>query len=59
MPSTNEVAFERAAVYVASKNTNSRSFLINYVSESSFFNLENKVKQALLVDHTYDPVNKK
>jgi hypothetical protein len=59
MRSANEAAFEKAASYVASKNANTWSFLINYVSEGSFFKLEHKVKQALLIDHIiYDPVNK-
>jgi hypothetical protein len=59
MRSANEVAFEKAASYVASKNANTWSFLINYVSEGSFFKLEHKVKQALLIDHIiYNPVNK-
>jgi predicted patatin/cPLA2 family phospholipase len=59
MQSANAVAFEKAASYVASKNANTWSFLINYVSEGSFFKLENNVKQALLIDHViYNPVNK-
>jgi hypothetical protein len=56
MQSANEVAFEKAASYVASKSANKWSFLINYVS---VFKLENKVKHALHIDHIiYDPVNK-
>jgi hypothetical protein len=59
MRSANEVAFEKEASYVASKNANTWSFLINYVSKGSFFKLENKVKHALHIDHIiYDPVNK-
>ena len=59
MRSINEDAFEKAAKYVASKNINTWSFMINYVSEGCFFKLEDKVKQTLNTDHIiYDPIQK-
>ena len=59
MRSINEDAFEKAAKYVASKNVNTWSFMINYVSEGCFFKLKDKVKQALNIDHIiYNPIQK-
>jgi hypothetical protein len=53
---TNEEAFQTAIKYIASKNENTWTIKVNYVSEGAFFKLENLVKTSLGVDHvTYNP----
>ena len=52
---TNEEAFSKAIKYVASKNKNTWTIKINYVSEGSFFKLEEVIKEALKIEHViYD-----
>ena len=56
--STNEEAFQTAIKHIASKNENTWTIKVNYVSEGAFFKLEDRVKTSLLVEHvTYDSVN--
>ena len=57
--SVNEEAFEKELNYVTSKKENTWSFQINFISEGSFFKLEDKVKQAMQTDHViYNPLKK-
>jgi hypothetical protein len=59
MRSVNPEAFEKAVRYVTSKSENTWSFLINYISEGSFFKLEDVVKKAIQTEHIiYDPLQK-
>ena len=59
MRSVNQEAFEKAVTYVTSKSENTWSFMINFISEGSFFKLEDGIKQAIKTDHViYDPQKK-
>ena len=57
--SVDEIAFNKAVSYINHKNENTWSFVINFMSEGSFFKLEDKIKAAVHTDHViYDPMQK-
>ena len=57
--SVDETAFNKAVSFINKKNENTWSFVINFVSEGSFFKLEDKIKEAVHTNHViYDPLQK-
>ena len=59
MRSVNQEAFEKAVKYIISKSENTWSFQINFISEGTFFKIEEKIKQAIKSKHViYDPIQK-
>jgi hypothetical protein len=60
MKQVNETAYNKAVEYVASKNANIWTIVIQYMSEGSFFKLEEKFKALPSVEHViYDPAGQK
>ena len=60
MKQVNEGAYNKAVEYVASRNTNIWTIVLQYMSEGAFFKLEENLKSLPSVEHViYDPVGKK
>jgi hypothetical protein len=59
MKSVNPEAYNKAIKFIASKNDNTWTILIKYMSDGSFFKLENSIKLALSADHiVHNPITK-
>ena len=57
--SVNNLAYKKAIEYLHSKSETTWSFTVNYVSEGSFFKLEDRIKASINVEHIiYDPTQK-
>ena len=55
----NEIAFKKGIENVHYVNNNTWSFIVHYVSEGTFFKLENRIKTEMSIEHIiYDPTNK-
>ena len=55
----NETAFKKAIENESYKNSLTWSFIVHYVSEGSFFELEETAKTKLNTEHIiYDPIDK-
>lgn len=60
MKQVNEIAYSKAVEYVASRNKNIWTIVIQYMSEGAFFKLEDKIKALPSIEHViYDPRAKK
>ena len=59
MKSINTKAYNKAIKYIASKNENTWTILIKYMTDGSFFKLKNPIKLALSAEHiVHNPISK-
>jgi hypothetical protein len=57
--SVNKIAYDKAIECLHSKSKTIWSFRVNYVSEGSYFKLEDRIKASINVEHIiYDPTRK-
>ena len=60
MKRINEIAYNKAVEYVASKGLNTWTIVVNYVTDGGFFKLEDKIKALPFAEHViHDAVSRK
>ena len=60
MKRINEIAYNKAVEYVASKGLNTWTIVVNYVTDGGFFKLEDKIKALPFAEHIiHDAVSRK